>query len=70
MSVGSDTYNLTNYNKIKLTDTTIMKHPNSGGYLIPCWKIFCNDKINSGKVQSFIKITKTNSPTGDSGTTS
>ena len=47
-----------------------MKHPNSGGYLLPSWKIICNDKNNSCKIQSFIKSTKTNCPTGDSGTTS
>ena len=47
-----------------------MKAANTGGYLLPYWKIICNDKNNSGKIQSFIKSTKTNSPTSDSGATS
>ena len=70
VSVGNDTYNLTKYNKIQLTDTTIIKTGNSGGYLLPSWRIFCNDKNNNGKITSFIRATKTNSPTGDSGATS
>ena len=70
VSVGNDTYNLTKYNKIQLTDTTTIKYPNGGGYLLPGWRIFCNDKNNNGKLQNFIKSTKTNSPTGDSGATS
>ena len=32
--------------------------------------IKCNDKNNAGKIQNFIRSTKTNSPTGDSGATS
>ena len=35
VSVGSDTYNLTKYNKIQLTDTTTIKAGNTGGYLQP-----------------------------------
>ena len=30
-SVGNNTYNLTKYDKIQITDTTIIKYPNSGG---------------------------------------
>ena len=37
VSVGNDTYNLTKYNKLPWTDTTIMKTPNSGGYLLQQW---------------------------------
>ena len=44
-----------------------MKTGNSGGYLLPYWKIICNDKTNNGKLQNFIKSTKINSPTRDSG---
>ena len=44
VSVESDIYNLTKYNKIQLTDTTVMKAGNTGGYLLPYWKIICNDK--------------------------
>ena len=44
MSVGNDTYNLTKYNKIQLTDTTIKVSPNSSGYLLQNWNIKCSDK--------------------------
>ena len=44
-----------------------MKAGNTGGYLLPYWKIICNDKNDSGKIQNFIKSTRTHSPTGDSG---
>ena len=47
-----------------------MKAGNSGGYLLPGCRIFCNDEDNNGKIVSFIRSTKTNSPTGDSGATS
>ena len=70
VSVGNDTYNLTKKNKIQLTDTTVMKAGITGGYLLPYWKIVCNDKNNSGKIHNFIKSTKTNSPTDDLGATS
>ena len=69
VSVGSDIYNLTKYNKIQLTDITVLKAGNTGGYLLPYWKIICNDKNNNGKIQNFIKSTKTNTPTGNSGAT-
>ena len=45
-----------------------MKAGNTGGYLLPYWKIIC--KNNNGKRQNFIKSAKTNSPTGNSGATS
>ena len=61
---------MTKYDKIQLTDTSIIKTGNSGGYLLPSWRIFCNDKNNNGKISNFIRATKTNSPTGDSGATS
>ena len=70
VSVGNDTYNLTKYNKIQITDTTIIKSPNFGGYLLQNWNIKCNDKNNNGKIQNFIRSTKTDSPTADSGSTS
>ena len=56
-------------NKIQITDTTILKNPNQGGYFLPSWRIFCNDRNNAGKIQNFIRSTKTNSPTGNSGAT-
>ena len=71
MSVGNDTYNLTKYNKIHLTDTTNMKTGNTGSDLLPYWKNVCNDKNNSGKIKNFIKSTKkTNSLTSESEATS
>ena len=60
--VGSDTYNLTKYNKIQLIDITIIKHGN-GQYLLPRWKIVCIDKNNNGVTTNSIRATKTNSPT-------
>ena len=67
VSVGNDRYNLTEYDKIQITDTTIIKYPNTGGYLLQNWAIKCNDKNNNGKIQNFIQSKKTNSPTGYSG---
>ena len=67
--VGYDTHNLTEYDKRQLTDIRTMKTGNTGGYLLPFWKIICNDKSNNGKIENLIKSTKTNSPTGDSGAT-
>ena len=64
VSVGNDTYNLSKCNKIQITDLTTIKASNSGGYCLQSWNIKCND---AGKVQSFLKSTKTNSPTGSSG---
>ena len=69
LSVGNDTYNLTKYDKIQITDITTMKAGKTAGFLLPYWKIICNPKNNNGKIQNFIKSTKTNSPTGDSGAT-
>ena len=67
VSVGKDIYNFTKYDKIQLTDITTLKAGNTGGYILPYWKIICNDRNNIGKIQNFIKSTKTNFPTGDSG---
>ena len=68
--VGNDIYNLTKYNKIQLTDTTNIEYLINGGYLLQNWNIRCNDKNNNGKIQNFLRSTKTNSATGDSGATS
>ena len=67
VNINNSTYNLQIYNKIPLTDTTIMKHPNNSGYLLPNWRIFCNDRSNNGKIQNFIRSTKTSSSTANSG---
>ena len=70
VSFGNDTYNLTKNDKIQITDTTSTKNPNTEGYLLQHWVIRNNDKNNNGKIQNFIKTTKTNSPTSYSGATS
>ena len=70
VSVVNYTYNLTKYNKIQITDTTIIGAPNNGGYLLRNWVINCNDKNVTGKISNFIKSTKANSPLGISGATS
>ena len=67
VSIGSDSYNLTKYNKIQLSDITVIKAGNSGGYLLQNWNIKCNDRNGNGKIANFIKSTKTNSPSSNSG---
>ena len=69
VSVGNDTYNLTKYDKIQITDTTEVRYPNIGSDLLQKWNIKCNNKNNQARIIDFIKSTKTNSPTGDSGAT-
>ena len=58
VSVGNDTYNLTKYDKIQITDITIIKYPNTGGYLLQNWVIKCNDKTNNGKIQKLYTISE------------
>ena len=70
VSVGNDVYNLTKYDKIQFTDTTLIKFPNSGGYLLQQLNIKRNDKNNFGEKQTFFKSTKTSRPTGFSEKTS
>ena len=70
MSVGKNVYILTKYVKIQSTDTTFLKGPNTGGYLLQNWAIKSDDKNKNDKIQNFMKSRKTNSPTGDSGATS
>ena len=67
VNINNSTYNLQIYNKILLTDTTIIKYSNNGGYLLPSWRIFCNDRNSNNKIQNFIRSTKTTSPPGNSG---
>ena len=70
ISVGNDTYNLTKYDKIQITDTTEIKYPNIGSNLFQMWYIKCNNKNDVSKVGDFIKSTKTNPPTPDTGANS
>ena len=65
VSFGIDTYLLTKYDKIQVTDTTIIKQGN-GQYLLPRRKVVCNDKNNKVVTTNFIRMTKTNSPTNHS----
>ena len=67
-TVGNNTNNLTKYDKIQLTATTENKFPNIGCDLLQKWNIKCNKKKKS-RITDFIKSTKTNIPTGHSGTT-
>ena len=70
LSVGKDVYNLTNYDKIQITDTTRKKLLTMEVFYYKMGIKKCNDKNENGKKSNFIKSTKTNSPTGDSGATS
>ena len=60
VSVGNNIYiyNLTKYDRIQITDTTIINYPITGGYLLQNWIINCNNKNNNGKIQNFIRSTK------------
>ena len=51
VSVGNEIYNLTKYNKIYLTDTTIIKSPTSGGYLLHYGEYFVIIKTIMEKYQ-------------------
>ena len=70
VSVGNDTYNLTKYDKIHITDITIMKPGNTGANLLQNWNINANDRNNNGNIHNFVRSTRTGSPTGGSGATS
>ena len=67
VSVGNDTYNLTKYDEIQLTDVTEIRYPNIGITLLPKWKIKNLNKLNGAKLGNFLKSTITNSTTSDSG---
>ena len=70
VTVGNDIYNLTKYNKIQIIDTTEIRYPNTGSDLLQKWNIKCNNKNNQSILSDFIKSTRTNSPTGNSGANS
>ena len=63
------TYNLTKYDKIQFTDTTKIKAPNSGVYLLQNWNRKYIDRNGNGKIQNFVKSTKNSSTTSKSGAT-
>ena len=70
VSVGSDTYNLSKYDKLSIRDITEIRSPSSGSDLLQKWKIDNNNKNRDTKIGKFIKSTETSSPTGESGSTS
>ena len=61
---------MTKYDKIQLTDLTVIRSPNTGYNLLPKWRIKNLNKNNGTKVGNFLKSTVTNSPTSESGATS
>ena len=61
---------MTKYNKIQITDTTIIKNGNTGANLLQKWDIKCIARNNTGKIHWFVKSTRINSPTSFSGATS
>ena len=67
VSVGNNIYNLTKYNKIQIIDTTEIRYPNVGSDLLQKWNFKCNKKNNQSILSDFMKSTRTNSPTNDSG---
>ena len=67
VNINNTIYNLQIYNKIVLSDTTIIKFPNNGDSLLPNWRLSCNDRNNNSHVQNFFRSTKTSSPTPNSG---
>ena len=69
VTVGNDTYNLAKYDKINITDTTIINFPNEGKYLLQKWNIVYSDINGNGKLNNILKSTKTSSPTSQSGAT-
>ena len=70
VSVGNDTSNLSKYDEIPFTDTTFIRNSKTGGYVLPLWKTYCNDRNGGGKIPNFIRATKSSSSTIHSGATS
>ena len=68
--INNTAYNLQIYNKTQIIDTTKLIFPNTGTDLLQNWKIICNNRLDEGIPSDFLKSTKTNSPTSQSGATS
>ena len=68
--INNTAYILQIYNKTQIIDTTILEIPNTGTDLLQNWKIICNNRLGEGTPSDFVKSTKTNSPTSQSGATS
>ena len=69
VSVGNDTYNLTEYDKIQITDVTEIRYPNIGYDLLPRWRVKTLYRTNGTKAGNVLKFTITSSPTSESGAT-
>ena len=63
VSAGNDTYNLTKYNKITITD---IRTPNTGQGLLQKWKLKCLNKSYNAKISTFLKSTTITTPTSES----
>ena len=63
VSIGYNVFNLAKYGRKQIIDTTIKKTGNSIGHFLPSWKLESNDISSAGKFTSFIRATKSNSPT-------
>ena len=61
---------MTKYDKIQIIDTTEIKFPNEGKYLLQKWIIIYSDINGKGKLNIIIKSTRTSSPTSHSGASS
>ena len=70
ISVDNDTYKSIENDKMQITETTNIKTPNSGGYLLHKWLKNVMIKITMINYRNFIKSTKTNSSKSHSGETS
>ena len=57
VSAGDDTYNLTKYDRIQITDTTEMRYPNIGSDLLQKWNIKCINKNSQSRITDFIEST-------------
>ena len=64
VSVANIENNLTEYDRFQITDTTIIKYPNQGGYLLQQWNFKGNHKISRGKITNFKKYSISTTPTG------
>ena len=69
VSVGNDTYNLTKYDKLSITDLTEIRAPCSGLDLLQKWKITSRNVNGDMKNGKFLKSTTSSSPSGESGAT-
>ena len=70
VSIGNDTYNLANYNKVNITDITEIRNPNTGQMLLQKWILRCLKKSYNAKFNTFLKSTTNTSPTAESGASS